>query len=181
MKIITLSGLAASGKSTIGKLLAQELNWNFVSIGNYSRDYAKRNYNLGINEFQDYLKSHPELDIKIDKYFSEKVNESSNIIVDYRLGYFFIKNAFHVYLHVSENEAVKRLLKAKRVDEFKTIDTETIKKEMNKRNQLMRSRFIETYSTDFMDESNYDLVINTDKYFDFKDIVKLIITEIKNN
>ena len=180
MEKITLSGLAGSGKSTIGKLLAKKMGWQFISIGNYSRGYAKEKFNLGINEFQAYCKEHPEEDQMIDKHFASKINSSKGTIVDYRLGHKFIKDALHVYLDVSEDEAVKRLLNAKRVKEFKEQDEEFIRREMNKRNNAMQKRFMDIYQTDFTDINNYDLIINTDKYPEFDDIANLIIAHLKN-
>lgn len=180
MKIITLSGMAGSGKSTIGKLLAEKLDWEFVSIGNYSREYALDKFNLNINEFQAYCKEHPEVDQEIDKHFINKINSTRNIVVDYRLGHLFINEALHVYLDVSEEEAINRLLKAKRHKEFDQQDPIFIKGEMNKRNDAMRKRFIDIYGADFTDINNYDLIINTDNYPIFNDIANLIIAQLKN-
>ena len=39
--IITISGIAGSGKSTVAKLLAKKLNYNHYSIGEFMRDIAK--------------------------------------------------------------------------------------------------------------------------------------------
>ena len=64
---ITLSGLAGSGKTTVGELIKSNLGYNFVSIGNYSRQFAKNNYNMTINEFQEKCKQEPELDFQLDK------------------------------------------------------------------------------------------------------------------
>ncbi len=52
---ITLSGLAGSGKSTVGKQLAKALKLDFHSIGEISRNKAKEK-NMSISEFQNYLK-----------------------------------------------------------------------------------------------------------------------------
>ena len=49
-KRITLSGEVASGKSSVGKVLAEQLNFSFVSIGNKTRSYAS-SQNLSIVEF----------------------------------------------------------------------------------------------------------------------------------
>jgi predicted cytidylate kinase len=180
MEKITLSGLAGSGKSTIGKLLAAKMDYQFISIGNYSREYAKEKFNLDINEFQAFCKEHPEEDLAIDKHFASKINSSKGMVVDYRLGHKFINNALHVYLDVSEDEAVKRLLNAKRTKEFKEQKVEFIRGEMNKRNNAMRKRFMDIYQTDFININNYDLIINTDKYPHFDDIANLIIAHLKN-
>ena len=48
---ITLSGFAGTGKSTVGKMIQEKLNFEFISIGNYTRNYAKETYGMTINEF----------------------------------------------------------------------------------------------------------------------------------
>jgi cytidylate kinase len=177
--IISLSGLAASGKSTIGKLLAQKLKWQFISVGNFSRKFARENYDMNINEFQKLCKRNSKIDKLIDERFARRIINSDNLIVDYRLAYHFIKDTFHVFLAVSEEEAVKRMLKDNRVDEFEDRNTESVRKIMNKRNYDMRERFIKKYQTDFLNHDNYNLVINTDIYKNFSEIVDLIITNFK--
>jgi predicted cytidylate kinase len=174
-KIITLSGLAGSGKSTIGKLLAKKLDYEFVSIGNFSRKIAKERYNMNINEFQIFCKNHQEFDKEIDTLFSKYCNENEKLIVDYRLGFYFVNDAYNVFLKVSEQEAVNRLFNAKRQDEFGHSSASEIRKTMKKRNMLMINRFLDTYNIDFTIENNYDLVVNTDKYSNFSNIVDIII------
>jgi predicted cytidylate kinase len=176
MNRITLSGFAGSGKTTIGKTLAKTLRWEFISIGNFSREYAD-NYGMDINSFQNFCQKNPEIDQKIDNHFTELINKKSNVIIDYRLGYYFINNTFNVLLQVSKDEAVNRLLKAGRSKEFKEQSVEHIGNIINKRNNLMKQRFIDIYKTDFTDTNNYDLVINTDKYKNIESIIDLIINK----
>ena len=132
-----------------------------MSIGNYSRDFAA-DMGMNINQFQDYCKQNPDIDLKIDTDFSIYMNSAECYITDYRLAYKFIKNCFHVYLFVSEDVAVERLFKANRSNEFKNCNFTDIKKLMLERNESMNQRFQQLYETDFTDTRNYDLVINTD-------------------
>lgn len=53
---ITLSEVVASGKSTVGKLLAEQLGYKFISIGNKTRERAERE-GLTIFEFQQKEKN----------------------------------------------------------------------------------------------------------------------------
>ena len=48
---ITLSGEVASGKTTIGKLLAERLNYEFISLGTIIREKADAE-GLSIVDFQ---------------------------------------------------------------------------------------------------------------------------------
>lgn len=165
---ITLSGLAGSGKTTVGELIKSNLGYNFVSIGNYSRQFAKNNYNMTINEFQEKCKQEPELDFQLDKNFKKLCNGQKGVVIDYRLGFKFIDRAFHVLLRVSDDIAIERIKQANRSDELSTSDS------ISNRNSTMRKRFLDKYDVDFMDENNYDLVLNTD-YMNSSQVASKII------
>lgn len=170
---ITLSGFAGSGKSAVGNLIASKLSYEFISIGNFSRDYTLNKFDMSINEFQDKCKKEPELDLLIDEKFTQYCNDKSHIVVDYRLGFKFVLNAFHVLLKVSDEIAVARINKADRQNEL--IDPVNIRK----RNNQMRQRFIDLYGVDFTNVKNYNLVILTVSLTP-EEISSLIIKEFKN-
>lgn len=167
---ITLSGFAGSGKSTIGKNIQEVLNFEFISVGDFSRKLAKEEYGMTINAFQQKCIEEPELDAEIDQKFQNECNSKENLVIDYRLGFRFIKHAFHVLLKVSDKVASNRIQAANRIDETVSI------KAINSRNENMRARFSSTYQIDFMDETNYHLVIDTNDLSP-DEITNLIIKE----
>ena len=173
MDRITLSGLAGTGKSTIGKLLSKRLEYEFISMGNYSREYAMKNYGLTINEFQTICMEDKSIDKKLDEKFREDCNSRNNIVVDYRLGFYFVKEAFHILLKVSDQTAVKRIQAAARTNE--SVDIHSI----NARNKEMKQRFIDFYNLDFTDEGNFHLVVDTDTLLP-DEITDLIIDKFLN-
>jgi predicted cytidylate kinase len=173
MNKITLSGYAGTGKSTVGNILKDKLNYEFVSVGNFSREYAQKEYGLTINEFQEKCKKKPNLDDLIDEKFKQLCNEKENIVADYRLGFHFVKNTFNVLLKVLDKVAAERIQNANR--EKESTDIESIKK----RNQEMKQRFINKYGVDFTNENNYDLVIDTDNLTP-ENIAGQIISQIQN-
>lgn len=73
-------------------MLAQELNFEFVSIGHFSRDYALKHFSMDINQFQDYCQKNSQTDKFIDEYFVKYCAEKTNLVIDYRLAYPFIKD-----------------------------------------------------------------------------------------
>lgn len=168
-KRITLSGEVASGKSTIGKLLAEKLNYPFVSIGNRTRGFAEEN-GLSIIEFQRKCLLNPEIDKHIDKQFSEECNVIENLVIDYRLGYKFITQGFHIYLKISKEAAIQRLCKAGRKNE--THHT------LMERNEVFKNQFKIAYDTDYTDEANYKLVIDVDATLTPEAIVEIILNKL---
>jgi cytidylate kinase/5'(3')-deoxyribonucleotidase len=163
---ITLSGEVASGKSTIGKILANRLNYEFQSIGNKTRLFAEKNGQT-IVQFQKECINNPELDKKIDLEFSKECNSSNNLIIDYRMGFHFIKEGYHVFLKISEENAIERLQKVERKNE--TYHT------VKERNDSFKTQFISAYGIDYTDEKNYDLIIEVSKYSNPNEIVDAIL------
>jgi len=154
-KRITLSGEVASGKSTIGKILAEKLNYTFVSIGNKTREFAK-SQGKSIVEFQRECLTNSNIDKQIDQQFSDECNASENLIIDYRLGFKFILNAFHIYLKISADTATERLLNANRNNETH----ETI----SEQNATFKNQFLNAYQIDFTAEENYNLIIDVEDF-----------------
>jgi len=150
---ITLSGGVASGKSTVGKMLAERLDYSFKSIGQKTRQIAEQR-GLTILEYQQECLNNPELDKEIDREFSNECNTSSDLIIDYRLAFKFINSSFNVFLRVSDDTALGRLKKANRKNE--TYHT------LHERNNCFVQQFKNTYNIDFTKEDQYDLVLDVD-------------------
>jgi radical S-adenosyl methionine domain-containing protein 2 len=159
---ITISGYAGTGKSTVGKMLAEKLNYEFLSVGNFTREFAENEFGLSINEFQEKCKKEPLLDDYVNFRFRDICNSRENFVADFRLGFYFVKNSLNILFTLSEQEAFERLSKAGRRKE--QTDFESIRK----RNENMQRRFIEKFGVDFADEKNYDLVIDTSERTPFE-------------
>lgn len=169
---ITLSGEVASGKSTVGKLLADKLGYQFTSIGNKTRRHAASE-GMTIVEFQKKCLANPELDKQIDLDFSNDCNQSNNLIVGYRLGFKFIPNGFHVFLKISEEDAVTRLRNAKRINETHLT--------VHERNNSFKNQFIAAYGIDYKNEKHYDLIIKVKEEISAEEIVDIIHEKFKVN
>ncbi len=163
---ITLSGKVASGKSSVGKLLAERLGYAFCSIGNQTRKEAERR-GMTIAEFQKLCLNTTGMDQEIDLSFSNDCNGQSGLVIDYRLGFQFIKNGFHVYLNIPDELALERIRAANREGDDETT--------LAKRNEIFKQQFLQAYNLDYTLPANYDLVIRINPEKTLEDIVDEIL------
>ena len=98
--IITISGKAGSGKSTVAKQLAKKLNLKHYSIGDIMRQIAKER-NLSLNELSKLAEKDKSIDTELDKKQLELRNKK-DFIIDGRLTAYFIPKANFLYHNYQE-------------------------------------------------------------------------------
>lgn len=167
---ITLSGEVASGKSSVGKLLANKLGYDFLSIGEMTREIAETR-GMTIVEFQAECKKNPKLNEEIDQLFLTKCQTKVGVIIDYRLGFHFVKDAYHVFLNISEEKAIERLRKNKRINETHAT--------VRERNNLFKDQFTQTYDLDYTCSSHYNSIVDVNYIEDPFEVVLSIINSLK--
>ena len=159
--VISIAGELASGKGTVSKLLAKELNYTVYRNGEYVRKLAK-DKGLDITSFNEYLTTHPEIDRQIEKSASEYAKEHDNFIIDARLGWYAVPNSFKVYLTIDIDIAAKRAFNdpdRKSTEKFNSVEEQ--KKDMIRRYNMENERYFKLYNVRKEDKSNYDFVIDT--------------------
>lgn len=158
--IITISGKAGSGKSTVAKLLAKKLNLKHYSMGDLMRQIAKEK-NISLLELSNIAESDDTVDKELDKKQIELGKKEDNFIIDGRLTAFFIPNAqLKVFLDCDDDERAKRIFKDDREDEKNTHIDDTIEK-IKQRESSERRRYRSYYNVDYYDKKLYDLIIDT--------------------
>lgn len=77
MKIIVLMGMAGSGKSTVGKLVAEQLGWQYLSTGDIARECIS-------GAWQEFGLPAPENEMKMAFNTIMKLlsNDGSNVVLD---------------------------------------------------------------------------------------------------
>jgi cytidylate kinase len=84
-----------------------------------------------------------------------------------------VKNAFHIFLKVSEEIAIARLKAANRDNEtFETI---------SQRNDFFKNQFLNAYGVDYTMPKNYHLVINVEHFSSPEQIVDFITNHLNQN
>ncbi len=159
--IITITGKAGSWKSTVAKLLAQKLNYEYISIGSMKRKIAEEMW-LNIIEFNklgEKPENQKEFDLKYEDY-QKTLALDSKIILESRLGFFCQPNSFKIFISVDDNIAAQRIYwEGRSTDSYKSL--EDAYEDTKKRNQEDIDRYQALYQINYQDSKNFDLVIDS--------------------
>ena len=158
--IITISGKAGSGKSTIAKLLAAKLKLKHHSTGDFMRQMAKEK-RISLLELSKEAETDKTIDKELDERQIKLGVQQDNFVIDGRLSAFFIPHAaYKIYLDCSDGVRANRIMKEDREGEKGTTVKDMIKK-INQRENSERKRYKAFYGFDYHDKKNYDAVIDT--------------------
>ena len=176
--LITIWWKAWSGKWTVSKLLAKELWYEIVSIGDMKRKLAAE---MGINiiEFNkmwDDPEKSAEFDLKYEEY-QQNLKLSDDIILDSRLGFYAQPHAFKILLDVDEEVAWERIFNAER-DTDKHASKKHAIAQVKERNSSDEARYQKLYNVDLWNPNNYNLVIDTSERTP-EEVLNIILEEFK--
>ncbi|MBS3147751.1 cytidylate kinase family protein [Candidatus Woesearchaeota archaeon] len=175
--IITIMGKPGSGKSTVGKLIAKELKYDYFSGGDLRGKIAMER-GLTIDELNKIGETERWTDDECDKLIEKMGKEQNNLVLDSRTAWHFVPKSFKVFLDVDLKEAAKRVFKDQRPDEEKASSANELYERMNARMENDNSRYKKWYKIDYLNLKNYDLVIDTTKLSP-QETVKRILAEVK--
>lgn len=173
MAKITIFGLAGTGKTSTGKLLAEKLKYEFQSTGNMFRAVA-RDLGLSLQELEMLSKKDDKYDKELDNKVVEFGKTHDNFIFESRLAWYFIPDSFKIHLICDYNERIKRV--ANREGK----DFELVKDETENREQAIFERYNNYYGiVNVSDSKNFDLEIDT-TFNNLEEVLEIIMTDIKN-
>ncbi|MCL1868538.1 MAG: cytidylate kinase family protein [Paludibacter sp.] len=159
-RIITLTGDLGSGKSTVSAILCKKLNYDYIYTGKIQRAIADK-YKMTTLELNKYAETHPEIDEEIDSTF-KSLNNSTRLIVDSRLAWFFIPHSFKVFLKTDLSVTAQRIFNdSNRTSEKKYASIEDAAANIIARKTSENKRYMELYGADCADLSNFNLVVDT--------------------
>jgi cytidylate kinase len=166
-RIITLAGNLGSGKSSTAKKLADLLNYEHYSTGDFMRAIADER-GISLIELGALAETDRSIDEELDNK-NKEVGKKDNVVIDSRLGFYFIPHSFKVFLKLDPEISAERILKDKqtnpnRQNESKQdFDTkEGIMKNIKIRQESERKRYQELYGiADYTNQENFDLIIDT--------------------
>ncbi len=181
--IITLSGSAGSGKSTIAEKLAAELKWPRYYIGAIRREAALKR-GLTLEEYNKLGETDPQTDIEVDNYQKELGERSDNFIIEGRTSWYFIPHSLKIYLDVSLDEAAKRIflsLKEKNDrNEGKSLESiGAVRDSIERRSKSDSMRYAKYYNIDVNNRNHYDLYLDTTN-LDIDEVFSQVFDFVKN-
>ena len=167
--IITIAGKLGSGKSSTAKMVAEILNYKHYSTGDFMRSIADEK-GIPLVKFNKIAENDPSIDKMLDDR-NKEIGNMENIVLDSRLGFYFIPESFKVFLELDPSVASERILHDKNFNPNRSkesdgvFDTpESIKEKINFRLESERKRYKELYGIEnHTGHENFDLVINTEK------------------
>jgi len=174
--IITIAGLHGTGKSIVGKTIANILGKKYYSTGQAFRELAEE-LNMSLEEFSNYVENHPEIDKKLDNRILEIAKEN-DVIIDSQLSGYLLNNRadFKILLLCPLEIRVRRMS-----DRDQTTYEEKLKETLL-REHSERERFKALYDIDLQDKENaetiYDLVIETEN-LTVEEVINKIMLELK--
>ena len=180
-EIITIAGTLGSGKSSTADGVAKELGFKHLSAGDFMRKIALQK-NVSLNELSKQAEKNTSIDAEIDNE-NKKIGEMNKVVLDSRLGFYFIPDSFKVYLNLPPEIAKDRIANNLKVNKLRqesenSSTPEEIYKKIISRLESEKKRYKELYNIDHTDQSQYDLTIDTNKN-NLQEVVQMIISEYK--
>lgn len=165
--IITISGKPGSGKSSTADKVAELLGYTRHSSGDMVRRVLT-NSRMTLEEYNHKAKTNHSLDTKIDEAL-RGLRDSNDIIVDSRLGFYWIPESFKVYLDLDIDLATARIFKdavsnsARSSVGTNSTSLNEVSKQVHARMLSEQARFRKLYGVDPFDKTHFDFIIDTSR------------------
>lgn len=165
--IITIAGKNGSGKSTTARAVAKALEYTHKSTGDFMRAIAQER-GITLEELGAHAETDPSIDQALDDHNKDLATQE-HIVLDSRLGFYFIPESFRVFLEINPTVAAQRVLNnmhanLDRHNEAKLAfnSVENIVTSMRARLESERKRYKELYGIeDHTAHENFDFVLDT--------------------
>lgn len=174
MAKITIFGLAGTGKTTAGKMLAEKLGYDYKSTGNIFRALAEK-LGMTLGELEAASMHTDEHDKWLDSQTKEYGETHDNFVFESRLAWHFIPDSIKIHLYCDFDTRVGRVAQREGKD-FDLAKMETLDRE-----EKILHRYKEYYGIENIeDPNNFDLNIDTEVN-NAQQVVDLILGFIKEN
>lgn len=177
--IITISGMPGSGKTTVAKLLAKKLEFDFLSVGDLQGELAMER-GLTISEMMALEKKEPWIHKAVDKKTEEVGKTRDNFVIEGWIAYHFIPHSFKIFLEVDEKIGANRIHQDNRIDEPTKDTLEEEIKTLRIRLKDADEGFKKAHGVNFLDKSQYNFILDTSDLTPDQ-VVEKLLGEVKKN
>ncbi len=166
--IITISGKPGSGKSSTADKIAEMLSYTRHSSGDMVRSLLARE-GMTLREYNEQAEENHNLDTKIDEYL-RNLRTKKDIVIDSRLGFYWIPESFKVYLDLDMQVATVRIYKDAVSNNMRLKSGETVNSldvvahQVKDRMETERRRFRSLYNVDPYNTEHFDLIVDTARH-----------------
>lgn len=166
--IITISGKPGSGKSSTADRVAELLGYSRYSTGDIVRALVKKK-KMTLAEFNANADTDPSYDYELDEEL-RKMREQNDVVIDSRLGFYWIPESFKVYLDLDPEVAIARIYKDSSINalrgatEQNDMGMDAVIDQVNARLENERRRFKKLYNVNPYASANFDLIIDTSRH-----------------
>jgi cytidylate kinase len=161
--IITITGKSGSGVSTATGKLAEALEYRKFSAGGLFRNLAQQ-YDMSVEKLNEYAKSNRVIDQEIDTLI-RRLGKGNEIVLDSRLGFYWIHDSFKVYLTADRDIAASRIyedvISGRRKGE-QAVSIIEVTTSIQEQSESTRARYFRDYGIDIGNTSAFDLIVATD-------------------
>lgn len=166
--IITISGKPGSGKSTTADKVAEMLGYTRHSSGDMVRNLLSRE-GITLAEYNLRARDNHALDERVDEYL-RNLRTKQDIVIDSRLGFYWIPESFKVYLNLDLQVATARIYKDAIDNKMRSKSGELVAslgdaaQAVNERMHAEQQRFKDLYNVDPYNPAHFDLIIDTARH-----------------
>ena len=163
--IITLSGKPGSGKSSTADKVAELLGYTRHSSGDMVRKVLARD-RMTLEEYNNQAETDHNLDTETDNEL-RNLRAKDDIIVDSRLGFYWIPESFKVYLELELDVATARIFKDAVTNSSRSsvgtssTSLHAVSRQVKQRMLNEQSRFKQLYGVDPYNKNHFDLIVDT--------------------
>lgn len=158
--LITISGLPGSGKTTVARLVARELELEHVYAGEIFRRQAEER-GIPLAEYLRMAETDDSIDRELDARMLRRA-AAGQVVLEGRLAAYLAERsgvaAFKVFLDASE------AVRAERIAAREGGATAERLREIQSREASDRGRYRQLYGVDYHERARYDLVMVTDEH-----------------
>lgn len=164
--VITITGLPGSGKSSTAKRVAETLAYKHFSSGDLFRRIAAER-GLSVSALNLTAEEQRDIDHQVDELLKRMGETETDIVIDSRLAFHWMPQSFKVFLKLDSKTAAMRtfsqIQKEGRVSQSGS-SLEEVEHDIATRIQSEFKRYKALYNLDYTNESQFDLVVDTEKY-----------------